>query len=412
MAKKMYTVRFRQEFVDAWTRYTGTFSDHCQRWNVSRESGYDWLEKVRLGGFAALESKSSAPHHCPHETSDDVVELVIAARKLHPTWGPRKLRPWLLTRHPDAELPAPSTMGEILKRAGLVPKRRRRQRMAVYSAPFANVEAPNDVWTTDFKGQFHTRDGKLCYPLTIADAYSRFFLRCDGYLKPDESSRKSFESAFIEFGLPGAIRSDNGTPFCGSRAPAGLSALSVWWIRLGITPERIEPASPWQNGRHERMHRTLKDEATHPAARIRRLPLRIQSRASARVARPEAACQRLQQVESAVPEEAARGAVLRRVRPPQRYVVRPLQVERTPPLALHHAGRRGHRHETFNGPRLGGLLRTDPSRHPARRPPRARPGPRARLTLGHELSACPEGSRSAVDEAPGQQFRNTNPKCQ
>jgi putative transposase len=264
MAKKMYTVRFRQEFVDAWTRYTGTFSDHCQRWNVSRESGYDWLEKVRLGGFAALESKSSAPHHCPHETSDDVVELVIAARKLHPTWGPRKLRPWLLTRHPDAELPAPSTMGEILKRAGLVPKRRRRQRMAVYSAPFANVEAPNDVWTTDFKGQFHTRDGKLCYPLTIADAYSRFFLRCDGYLKPDESSRKSFESAFIEFGLPGAIRSDNGTPFCGSRAPAGLSALSVWWIRLGITPERIEPASPWQNGRHERMHRTLKDEATHP----------------------------------------------------------------------------------------------------------------------------------------------------
>jgi putative transposase len=264
MTKKIYTVRFRQEFIEAWTKYTGTFSEHCDRWNVSRQSAYDWLERVRLSGFDGLVTKSSAPHHCPHETPNEIVELVIAARKLHPTWGPRKLRPWLLTRHRDIELPAPSTMGEILKRAGLVPKRRRRQRMAVYSAPFANVEAPNDVWTTDFKGQFHTRDGKLCYPLTIADAHSRFFLRCDGYLVPDESARASFESAFIEFGLPGAIRSDNGTPFCGSRAPAGLSTLSVWWIRLGIMPERIEPASPWQNGRHERMHRTLKEDATRP----------------------------------------------------------------------------------------------------------------------------------------------------
>jgi transposase InsO family protein len=156
-------------------------------------------------------------------------------------------------------------MGEILKRAGLVPQRRRRQRAPRLSVPFSAVEAPNDVWTADFKGQFHTRDAKLCYPLTIADAYSRFLLRCDAYLSPDAGAKASFESAFREYGLPRAIRTDNGTPFVGASSPAGLSMLSVWWIKLGIVPERTTPASPWENGRHERMHRTLKDEATRPA---------------------------------------------------------------------------------------------------------------------------------------------------
>jgi transposase InsO family protein len=275
MAKKIYTVRFRQEFIDRWTRYTGAFIEHCDRWGVSRQSGYDWLDKVHIGGFDGLETKSSAPHHCPHATTDEIVELVIAARKLHPTWGPRKLRPWLLTRHPDAELPAPSTMGEVLKRAGLVPKRRRRKRLPRYSEPFSAVEAPNDVWTADFKGQFHTRDGLLCYPLTIADAHSRFLIRCDAYLSPDATAKASFESAFREHGLPSAIRTDNGTPFVGSRSPAGLSALSVWWIHLGITPERITPASPWENGRHERMHRTLKEETTQPAQANRNVQQRV-----------------------------------------------------------------------------------------------------------------------------------------
>jgi transposase InsO family protein len=233
------------------------------------------MEKVRLGGFDGLVTKSSAPHECPHATPDSIAELVIAARKLHPTWGPRKLGPWLLKRHPDCELPAPSTMGGILKNAGLVPQRRRRQRAPRYSEPFSAIEAANDVWTADFKGQFHTRDGLLCYPLTIADAHSRFLIRCDGYLSPDASSKASFESAFLEFGLPRAIRSDNGTPFVASRAPAGLSTLAVWWVRLGITPERITPASPWENGRHERMHRTLKEEATEPAQANRNVQQRV-----------------------------------------------------------------------------------------------------------------------------------------
>jgi putative transposase len=275
MAKKVYTFRFRQEFVEAWFKYEGSFIDHCQRWAVTRQTGYDWLDRVEQGGFQALETKSSAPHVCPHATSDKVVEHVIAARKLHPTWGPRKLGPWLHKRHPELELPAASTMGEILKRAGLVPKRRRRQRMPRYSEPFASVEAPNDVWTTDFKGQFHTRDGRLCYPLTIADAYSRFLIRCDAYPSPDMSCKASFEAAFTEFGLPRSIRSDNGTPFASSRSPAGLSSLAVWFVRLGIMPERIAPASPWENGRHERMHRTLKAEATEPAQANRGVQQRV-----------------------------------------------------------------------------------------------------------------------------------------
>jgi transposase InsO family protein len=272
--KKIFTARFRQDFIDAWSRSTATFLEHCERFGVSRQSGYDWLEKVRDGGFAGLETKSSAPHSCPHATNDDVVELVLAARKLHPTWGPRKLGPWILTKKPNVELPASSTMGDILKRAGLVPPRKRRKRTPRYSEPFIAVEAPNDVWTADFKGQFRTRDGALCYPLTLADCYSRFLLRCDAYLSPGAEARKSFESAFKEFGLPRAIRTDNGTPFVG-RAPVAVSTLSVWWIHLGIMPERITPASPWENGRHERMHRTLKEEATEPPQANRQVQQRV-----------------------------------------------------------------------------------------------------------------------------------------
>lgn len=244
MAKKIYTVKFRQDFVEAWTQYEGSFLEHCDRWGVSRQTGYDWLDKVQRGGFDGLETKSSAPHTCPHETSDEIVELVITARRLHPTWGPRKLRPWLLTRHAKAELPAPSTMGEILKRAGLVPQRRRRQRTPRYSAPFSAVEAPNDVWTADFKGQFRTRDGLACYPLTVVDAHSRFLIRCDGYPSPDASAKASFESAFIEYGLPRAIRTDNGTPFAGSRSPAGLSNLSVCGSGSGSRPSASRPPHP------------------------------------------------------------------------------------------------------------------------------------------------------------------------
>jgi transposase InsO family protein len=161
-------------------------------------------------------------------------------------------------------------MGDILKRAGLVPPRRRRARAVRHTEPFSEVAAPNDVWTADFKGQFRTGDGKLCYPLTLVDSHSRFLLRCDAYPSTDASVKASFESAFIEYGMPRVIRTDNGTPFAFTRAAGGLTTLSAWWVKLGVVPERIAPASPWQNGRHERMHRTLKAEATRPPRANRR----------------------------------------------------------------------------------------------------------------------------------------------
>jgi transposase InsO family protein len=161
-------------------------------------------------------------------------------------------------------LPAPSTITEILHRHGLIEPRRRRKRTPPYTKPFAAIAAPNDSWSIDFKGQFRTGDGSWCYPLTLTDNFSRYLLRCDAYGSTAEvGARKSCEAAFREHGLPWVIRSDNGTPFA-STAPGGLSTLSAWWVRLGIVPERIPPASPAQNGRHERMHRTLKAEAADP----------------------------------------------------------------------------------------------------------------------------------------------------
>jgi transposase InsO family protein len=268
MSKKKYSRLFRQRFVDAWsfTRREVTFAEHCARFGVSRQAGYEWLERFDEAGPEGLDSKSSAPRTCPHATSDETARLIVNARLEHPTWGPKKLKAWIEDQFPwEIELPAPSTIGDILKRAGLIPTKKRRARVARFTHPIEEALAPNDVWTTDFKGQFRTGDGKQCYPLTLADSFSRYLLRCDAYLSPNALIRASFESAFIEYGLPTTIRSDNGTPFASGGAPGGLSALSVWWIRLGIVPERIAPGSPWQNGRHERMHRTLKAEATQPA---------------------------------------------------------------------------------------------------------------------------------------------------
>ena len=267
MAKKTYTRMFRQQFLETWfsARDETTFSDHCLRFSVSRQTAYEWLSRFDDEGLDGLEAKSTAPGRCPHATDDKTVKLVIEAREEHPTWGPKKLRAWLAEQFPwEVELPAPSTMGSILKRAGLVSTRKRRHSLARYASPFLHVKAPNDVWTTDFKGHFRTRDRLLCYPLTLADCHSRYLLRCDAYASPNAAVRRSFEAAFIEYGLPSAIRSDNGLPFASSGTPGGLSRLSVWWLQLGILPERITPGSPWENGRHERMHRTLKAEATEP----------------------------------------------------------------------------------------------------------------------------------------------------
>jgi putative transposase len=274
MPKTIYPIEFRRKFVQGWSSHVGTFEEYCLLFGVSRDTGYEWRARFEDHGSAGLETLSSAPRSCPHETPLVIQEFVIAARKLHPTWGPRVLKPWLEHAYPHLELPAPSTIGEILSRNGLVRPRKRRPRTEPFTKPFAKCTAPNGTWTTDFKGQFRTGDGRLCYPLTLVDTFSRYLLRCDGYLTPtEENARKSFVAAFREHGLPEVIRSDNGTPFA-STAPGGLSRLSIWWIHLGIRPERITPGKPAENGRHERMHRTLKAEATEPA----RANLRAQQR--------------------------------------------------------------------------------------------------------------------------------------
>jgi transposase InsO family protein len=267
MAKKRYTRLFRQQFVQRWfhAQEESTFIEHCERFGVPRATGYEWLQRYDAFGPDGLDDMSSAPRSSPHVTKPDIIELILDARRQHPNWGPRKLRVWLDEYFPwKLKLPAPSTIGDILKRGGLIPTRRRRKKVHRYAMPFTEAEAPNDVWTTDFKGHFRLLDGGYCYPLTLVDGFSRFVLCCDAYRSTSIECRRSFERAFIEYGLPRVIRSDNGSPFASAHALAGLSKLSVWWVRLGILPERITPASPWENGSHERMHRTLKQEATDP----------------------------------------------------------------------------------------------------------------------------------------------------
>lgn len=263
-------VKFVLEWEKRWSAGEGrvNFSELCREFGVSRAVGYVWLGRYRETGGAvtALEERSRRPHTSPTKVSDDVEDFIVADRKLHPTWGPRKLRSWLQLRKPDLELAAPSTIGEVLRRRGLTtPLRRRRRGAWAATQPFADVTGPNATWCVDFKGHFRTGDARPCYPLTILDAHSRYLIRCEGVEEPNgREVQRIFDSAFSEFGLPATIRSDNGPPFA-SVGAGGLSKLSVWWLRLGIRVERIEPGKPQQNGRQERFHRTLKAETTKPA---------------------------------------------------------------------------------------------------------------------------------------------------
>lgn len=184
--------------------------------------------------------------------------------------GAPKIRARLARDHPGQYLPAESTIGAILRRNGLTVPRKRRRRGRPSSQPLAHAGRANVVWSADYKGWFHTADGTLIYPLTLADAYSRYLLRCQGLAAADYlHSKPVFEAAFREYGLPHGMRTDNGPAF-GSNGESGLTRLSVWWIKLGVMPERIQPGQPQQNGRHERMHRTLKQETASPPARSRR----------------------------------------------------------------------------------------------------------------------------------------------
>ncbi len=244
-----------------------TMTELCERFGVSRKTGYKWLDRYRQHGLDGLKNQSRAPHHCPHRTPQDIEALLVEARRSHPRWGPRKLLDYLRPRYPDVTFPAPSTVGALLKRHGLVEaKRRRRKTKHPGVAPLVTT-APNQVWGADFKGEFRMQNGHYCYPLTVTDAHSRYLLACQGLPSTrQQGAFEVFEALFKEVGLPEAIRTDNGHPFA-TRALCGLSRLSVWWIKLGISHQRIEPGKPQQNGRHERMHRTLKAETTRPPER-------------------------------------------------------------------------------------------------------------------------------------------------
>ena len=254
----------RERFIRDQQSGLYTMTELCERHTISRKTGYKWLERFDAGGRGALGDRSRAPHRCPHRISDDVAELICTARRQHPSWGPEKLLQWLAPRHPALELPAVSTAGDLLVRHGLVKKRRRRRPSAHPGVVPLTTAHPNDLWTADFKGHFRTQDGVYCYPLTIADQHTRFLIACHGLLSTKgHGVRAVFDRLFRDYGLPRAIRTDNGVPFA-TTGIHGLSQLNVWWMRLGIQHQRILPGRPQQNGAHERMHKTLKADAIRP----------------------------------------------------------------------------------------------------------------------------------------------------
>jgi transposase InsO family protein len=247
-------------FVFEYERDEASMTELCASFGISRETGYVWLRRYRQYGVEGLLELNRAPRRHPNQTCAELEGAVLELRQAHMRWGPRKLKRILERDQPGRRWPATSTMGEMVKRAGLVVAHPRRRRTEAYSQPLAHAVESNRVWCADFKGWFKAGDGTRIDPLTISDACSRYLLRCQAVEKTNsERVRAIFEAAFREYGLPEAIRTDNGAPFA-STALGGLSRLAVWWIRLGIVPERIQAGHPEQNGRHERMHRTLKQD--------------------------------------------------------------------------------------------------------------------------------------------------------
>lgn len=240
--------------------------DLCREFGISRKTAYKLKGRYEEFGARGLFDRSRAPVSIPHRTSVEVEQLLVDTRNAHPTWGSKKIRAWLLRQSPGLKLPSASTVGDVLKRRGLIVPRKRRRSAMPQRSPLRTATAANDIWCADFKGQFRLGSGRYCYPLTVTDRFSRYLIRCEALEGTHvETAIAVFDQAFREFGLPTVIRTDNGIPFA---APGlwGLSKLSARWLRLGIWPERIEPAHPEQNGQHERMHLVLKQETTRPAA--------------------------------------------------------------------------------------------------------------------------------------------------
>lgn len=265
--KDMRPMDQKVQLIADWQTLSLSKTDLSKRYGVSRKTVHKWINRYKKIGIDGLKDHYRAPWNSPYKTSEEKIRFIIEEKLRRKKRGPKKIKVKLEECYPDIEWPAPSTIGHLLKRYGLVEKRKKRLRVPPYTEPFIDCREPNAVWSADYKGQFHTRDHYLCYPLTLSDNYSRYLLRCEALLGPRyQETQQVFEEAFREYGLPNAIRYDNGTPFAG-KGVGGLSRLSIWWIQLGIIPERIEKGCPEQNGRHERMHRTLKAEVLDSVAK-------------------------------------------------------------------------------------------------------------------------------------------------
>ena len=254
----------RARMVFEWMKGRLSKIELAELFGVSRPTLDKWIDRHLRLGLDGLKDVSRAPHHHPNQTPPAICQRVLAFKRLHRNWGPRKLRAALIWADRLMPWPAGSTIGDMLRRDGLSQRRKVRRRVPPYTEPFSECREPNDVWCVDFKGHFRTGDGSRCDPLTLTDAASRYLLVCRVMKSTGlDATQRVLEAAFKEYGLPRAIRSDNGSPFAGQGVLA-LTRLSLWWIKLGIKPERIAPGSPQQNGRHERFHLTLKQETASP----------------------------------------------------------------------------------------------------------------------------------------------------
>lgn len=260
------------KFISAYlSNEYSTFEELCERFNISCKTGYKYRNRYDAEGIDGLIERSRAPHHHANSVPVLIEENILKIKDRHPTWGAKKILNWLRQEQEGIQWPARSTIDELLKRHHLVIPRKRKRKVAPYNEPLALCKKPNDTWSIDFKGQFVLGNNEKCYPLTVTDNFSRYLLAIEGRKRISAKvTRQVLHKLFSEFGLPLAIRSDNGTPFAGAGL-AGLSQMSVWLIKLGVIPERIRKGHPEENGRHERMHLTLKQDTASPPKLNQRL---------------------------------------------------------------------------------------------------------------------------------------------
>lgn len=248
----------RLDFIRASQTGTEPFSTLCRRFGISRKTGYKWLQRFNPDDPASLFDQPRTRLTHPERLPPEIIQQLIDVRVKHPDWGPKKVRAWLINHQVPFDVPAASTIGDTLKREGLVIPRTHRRRTPGNRQPLTTISEVNQVWSADFKGKFRLLSQQYCHPFTLTDNHSRYLLSCEGTFRESESFvRGCLERAFLEYGLPEVLKTDNGQPFAGTGI-AGLSRLAVWLIKLGIRPERIRKGHPEENGRHERMHRSLK----------------------------------------------------------------------------------------------------------------------------------------------------------